>query len=142
MSYRIPKDQVKELLKQAGKSKSTSKLHNAIIRDSEGTVFRSKAEAERWPWLKLLEKQGKIFHLQKQVPCPLLVNGQEIGKYIADYVYWDQSSSQNLPPEWWSASCHPVVEDVKGHRTYAYKWKAKHFAVQYGFSITEIKADK
>ena len=142
MSYRIPKDQVKEILKQAGKSKSTSKLRNAIIRDSEGTVFRSKAEADRWPWLRLLEKQGKIFHLQKQVPCPLLINGQLICKYVADYVYWNHPISQSLPSEWWSASCHPVVEDVKGHRTYAYKLKAKHFAAQYGFPITEIKVGK
>ena len=97
--------------------------------------FASKAEANKWCELRLLEKRGDIFALKRQVPFILSVHDKkiaaiwDIGKYIADFVYHDRTKKP------WRI----VVMDVKGFRTDLYKWKKKHFEAQYGIKITEVK---
>lgn len=88
-----------------------------------GLHFDSKAEGRRWLDLQLLAKAGRITGLERQVRFPLEVDGQRIGCYVADFVYYRGSER--------------VVEDVKGAKTALYKWKAKHFAAQYGHEIAE-----
>jgi len=115
----------------------------------DGITFASKAEAQRYCELRLQEKAGIIRALRWQVEYPLLAllsRGKAtvtapdtvtlddvvrvIGRYVADFDYVRTADGVH------------VVEDVKGFRTELYRWKAKHFALQYGFPITEIGGRK
>ncbi len=98
----------------------------------DGISFASKAEAKRYGELRALQAAGVIFglSLQQRFPLTTLQPGatvvERIGDYIADFTY-SRSADDTL-----------VVEDVKGMRTAVYNWKARHFAIEYGFAITEI----
>lgn len=82
---------------------------------AEGFVFDSKAELRRWEELKLLERAGKIFGLQRQMEYPLVVNGSAVkirsrgfpnGRpcvYTLDFSYVDVVTRQT------------VREEFKGH---------------------------
>lgn len=104
-----------------------TKYGNKKVYTEEG-VFDSQAEYQRWEKLKLLEKLGELSALKRQVRMPLHVNGIKIGDYIADFQYYPRGNA------------HYVVEDVKGHRTQLFSWKARHFKAEYGFAIQEVKA--
>jgi len=87
----------------------------------DGILFDSKAEADRYATLKLIERAGEIEDLTLQ-PKFVLLPGFNRGKkrikpmsYKADFQYWDK-----LLGYW-------VVEDVKGMQTEAYKIKKKLF---------------
>ena len=97
----------------------------------DGIRFQSRAEARRWDELRMLEKAGEITDLKRQVPFPLYVKDTLIGRYVSDFRYYRDGQM--------------VVEDVKGGRatqTDLFRWKAKHFAAQYGFPITIIGGKK
>ena len=101
-------------------------------RTIDGIVFASKSEKKRYGELKLLERAGKISGLTLQWPFRLNVLGVDnlqvtIGKYIADFCYRTEPDFEM------------VVEDCKGFRVPLYKWKKKHFEIQYGIKITEVK---
>lgn len=54
--------------------------------------YDSKGEAKRWALLALLERQGLISELRRQVPFPLYTIGREglpveFATFVADYVY-------------------------------------------------------
>jgi hypothetical protein len=53
----------------------------------DGVSFQSTGEADRWSELLLLEKAKKIRNLQRQVRYRLVVNGELICVYVADFVY-------------------------------------------------------
>ncbi len=92
----------------------------------DGIKFDSKAEAERYKELKLLEKAGLIKNLILQPEFLLLdkfkYNGktERAIKYIADFKYFDVARGVY------------VVEDVKGVETEVFKIKRKLFLKQYG----------
>jgi hypothetical protein len=69
----------------------------------------------------------EIRELRLQVPFPLKVGDVVIGDYVADFVYGTCT-----------APARTVVEDAKGIKTPLYRWKRKHFAVQYGMEIHEV----
>jgi hypothetical protein len=110
----------------------TGHKFNAQRTEVDGISFASKAEARRYSELLLLAKAGKIeclelqpvFHLS--VSRGALVGGEVIGKYVADFRYYDMDSGRD------------VVEDVKGFKTELYRWKKKHVEAQYGIEIVEI----
>lgn len=110
------------------------KYHNKKT-EVNGIVFDSKAEAERYKFLLSLENVGAIRNLKMQVPFILQPSFKCKGKnvqsirYIADFVYDAPDVAGNLIK---------VVEDVKGFKTKEYEMKAKMFAFQYGFFITEV----
>ena len=89
----------------------------------DGHRFDSLREGRRYMDLKLLERAGEIRTLRLQVPYFLHVRGEKIGKYIADFVYWEGGKE--------------IVEDCKGLRTPIYRWKARHFAAESGQEILE-----
>ncbi len=105
---------------------------------TDGILFYSKKERDRWEALRIMEKQGKIKDLQRQVSFELIPNqrgadGKVIEralKYIADFVYTDDSGT--------------VVEDVKGYRNpqsagYGkYVIKRKLILQKYGIQIKEV----
>jgi hypothetical protein len=90
----------------------------------DGLTFDSKGEAKRWFDLKLSEKEGVIFDLERQVTFPLMCAGKLICKYKADFVYMKNTVK--------------IVEDFKSKPTITpeFRLKAKLFEANYGFPIT------
>lgn len=98
----------------------------------DGRTFDSKAEAERYSQLRLLERAGVIRGLECQKVFELIPaykkNGKTVRavKYLADFVYWEKNKI--------------IVEDVKGCRTDVYKLKKKLFEWRYPeLEIKEVK---
>lgn len=91
----------------------------------DGLTFDSAAEAKRWSVLRLMQRAGEIEHLRRQCHFPLYVMDWLIGHYIADFVYFRDGKR--------------VVEDMKGKATDLFRWKALHFAAQYGQDIEVVK---
>ena len=98
----------------------------------DGITFDSKKEANRYGVLRLLERAGKISHLQRQVKYILIPKqtDPETGKvlerecsYVADFVYDENGKT--------------VVEDVKGCRTPDYKLKRKMMLYFHGIRLKE-----
>lgn len=90
-------------------SPKRSKYGNRIVKVGDLT-FHSKAEAERWQHLQMLEKVAAIENLQRQVPIPLRLGTTTLMSLrgraiclIADFTY--------------EVGAHLVVEDVKGFIT-------------------------
>ena len=107
-----------------------------------GIQFDSKKESRRYQELLLLEQQGQIQSLQRQVKYVLIPaqrepdtvgsrGGVKKGKvierecaYIADFVYLENGKK--------------VVEDTKGFRTADYKIKRKLMLYVHGIRIKEL----
>jgi len=85
--------------------------------------FDSKKEAHRWLQLKMEEKAGRITKLRRQVPFSLSVNGEHIGKYVADFVYVRNKER--------------IIEDSKGCRTELYVMKRKLMLACHGIEVLE-----
>jgi hypothetical protein len=113
--------------------------YRAVPTTVDGIRFASKKEAQRWVELRLLEKAGEIWDLERQPRFPLLVPSTwwhlgralkrrpvKIGEYRGDFKYHDRRSTPY------------TVEDVKGFKTALYRWKKKHVEAQYGITITEV----
>lgn len=86
-----------------------SKYKNYKIETPDG-IFDSKKELRRWQELKLMQTEGSIKNLRRQVVYELIPKQtNELGKiierkctYVADFVYEFMGET--------------VVEDVKGYR--------------------------
>lgn len=102
---------------------SRHKFH-AVRTTVNGISFPSKGEAGRYSQLLLLEKSGLIRDLELQPKFPLVVNGEKICTYIADFQYTTDSGL--------------VTEDYKGVRTPIYRLKKKLMKAILGIEITEI----
>lgn len=78
----------------------------------DGIKFASKAEARRFMQLAQLEAAGQITDLELQPAFPLVVLGQKVCTYKADFKYKEKDGKT-------------VVEDVKGMETpvFRLKWK-------------------
>ena len=103
-----------------------NKYHNIKTTTSDGITHDSRKEANRWCELKLLERAGKIKHLQRQVKYHLIPkqDGEREVCYIADFVYNEDGKL--------------VVEDTKGKRTADYIIKRKLMLWIHGIRIKEI----
>lgn len=111
--------------------KMPSKYGNKIT-TVDGIKFHSRKEAKRYGELKAMEQGGYIVELVLQPKFPLLVNGEKIGEYRADFSYRRVIGTDDSVF---------VVEDVKGGRatkTPLYRWKRKHVIAQYGIHVKEI----
>lgn len=92
----------------------------------DGITFDSRREARRYQELQLLQRAGKIGDLQRQVRYELVVNGHKIGRYTADFVYWEYGEE--------------IVEDVKSPATKKardYVLRKKLMLAIHGISIRE-----
>lgn len=85
----------------------------------DGIKFPSKAEAQRYSELRLLEKAGKISHLERQPKIPIYVHGEFICFYIADFHYFDKEKKEH------------ITEEVKGFETPIWRLKKKLFHACY-----------
>ena len=92
----------------------------------DGHSFASQREANRYGELRLLEQAGEISGLELQPKFPLIVNGQKVATYIADFRYVDAAGAV-------------VVEDVKSGptKTPVYRMKAKLMLACYNIRIRE-----
>lgn len=98
-----------------------SKFGN-VKTELKGLKFDSKREANRWTELRMEEVMGAVNNLQRQITYPLVVNGQHICDYRADFVY----ERNGL-----------VVEDAKGFKTPEYRLKAKLMLALHGITVLE-----
>lgn len=108
-----------------------SKYH-ALKTTIDGITFDSKAEAERYAELKLLERGKVITDLTLQPEFELIPAFRKNGKsyrkttYRADFAYFDLEKGKY------------IIEDVKGVLTPVYKLKKKLFEYKYPqFEINE-----
>lgn len=97
----------------------------------DGIKFDSKAEAERYKELRMMEQSGVIADLKCQPKFQLIPTFVKNGKtfrginYIADFSYTQDGRT--------------VVEDVKGYKTEVYKLKRKMFEFYYSdLTLEEI----
>ena len=88
--------------------------------------YDSKAEARRAAELELLERQGFIETLKKQVRFNLIPKqkGERAVDYVADFTYFIDGRL--------------VVEDVKGVKTPVYILKRKLMKFLHGIDIQEV----
>lgn len=90
--------------------------------------FDSMAEARRYDELRVMQLAGGITDLRCQVDFPISVEGESIGKYVADFSYQRQGAL--------------VVEDIKGGKatdTALSKFKRKAVKAQYGITVTVVR---
>ena len=80
-----------------------------------GQVFDSKREAARYAELLLLERNGEVRNIRRQVLYELKVNAVLIAKYYADFVYELRTRGK------WEE----IVEDVKGYPNDRWPMKRK-----------------
>lgn len=92
----------------------------------DGLQFDSIKEGARWKQLRLMEKQGIIKNLERQVKYEIIPKTDKFRacNYIADFVYILNGQT--------------VVEDVKGMKTQVYLMKKKLMYAKYGIEIKEV----
>ena len=118
------------------------KYNNRKVMSSDGYLFDSRREANRWEQLKRMQEEGKITALKRQMEFMLIppqyeeiYTGNRNKKkdklveravvYIADFVYHDENGDI-------------VVEDTKGFKTREYILKRKLMLFIYGIKIIEV----
>ena len=102
------------------------KYHN-VPTTLDGITFDSKREAERYAELRLLEQAGEISALEIHPSFPLVVHGQDCGRYEGDFAYLDADGSRH-------------VEDVKSAATRklpTYRLKKRMVWAIYGLTVEE-----
>ena len=82
----------------------------------DGITFDSKWESERYGQLKAMERGGIVTDLELQVKYDIIINDIKICKYIADFVYKEESPDGKIKE---------IVEDAKGFETPEFKLKKK-----------------
>ena len=99
----------------------------------DGITFDSKAEAQRYCELKIMQRAGYISGLTLQPEYELIPAYKKDGKtvrktvYKADFSYYDNYTGET------------VIEDVKGVKTPVYKLKKKLFEYHYPqYTIREV----
>ena len=102
----------------------------------DGILFDSRKEAARWCELKLLQRAGEIYDLNRQVPFTVIpAQRDDKGKlleretkYIADFTYRDRKTGRI------------VVEDTKSEatKTPEYVLKRKLMLYRFGIRIVEV----
>lgn len=102
-------------------------------RTSDGILFSSKMEKDRYEQLKLLVQAGEIKELQLQPRFTLIEAFERNGEhflpihYVGDFSYWDCKKKRR------------VVEEVKGYETEVFKLKYKLFKHRHNMELRVIK---
>lgn len=118
----VTKEQYEAMVKGKGKNK-----YNAKKTTIDGIKFDSLLEGRRYQYLKLLEQSGEISGLICHPSWTIVVNGERICKYTADFEYWDHGTSK------------AVIEDTKGRKTRDYVIRVKLLKAVYGITVVEVK---
>lgn len=110
-----------------GKAWKNNKFRNRPVRDPDDGFFHSAGEHRRWHVLKLMEKDGKIRGLERQVRFDIVINGVKIGFWKADFAYFRDQSR--------------IIEDFKSAATAEdkyWRFKKKVLEAVFGFQIHEV----
>lgn len=107
----------------------TYRKYHAIKTEVDGITFDSRAESRAYKNRDLMQRGGQIKDLELQPEFPLIVNGINCGKYIADFRYINCATGAT------------IVEDVKGVKTPVYRLKKKLVKALYNIDILESNAD-
>ncbi len=91
----------------------------------DGVAFASAKEARRYSELRLLERAGNLSELVLQPRFPLVVNGEKICTYVADFSYRPLRSDTL------------TIEDVKGVKTPIYNLKKRLMKAVHGIEVRE-----
>lgn len=106
--------------------------YKAAGRREDGRFFHSNAEADRYLLLKQAQEKGLIRNLQCQIPFNLVVNGQHICQYRADFQYiWLSPTGSQLGV---------FIEDVKGMVLSDYVIKRKLMMACHRIEVLELPA--
>ena len=92
----------------------------------DGIRFHSKAEAEHYGDLKLLQRAGQSSGLELQPKFSLTINGQNCGSYYADFAYEEDGER--------------VVIDVKGRDTPMSRLKRKLVKAIHNVDVRVVQA--
>lgn len=113
--------------KEKGNAKKSKYGNNKV--EVDGITFDSEKEAKRYGQLKMMQKAGMIAFLKLQEKYDLVVNENKVCSYIADFVYTDAKTGQE------------VVEDVKSEMTRKlplYRMKKKLMKQVFNIEIKEV----
>lgn len=75
-----------------------------------------------------MREGGLIRELDLQPRFPIVIKGQHVFTYVADFRYRDEETGEI------------VIEDVKGYTTPIYNLKKKCVEAEYGIEIREVQA--
>lgn len=121
MSEEMTATEYQEFMAKAKEGK-----YKNVKTEVDGIVFDSKREANRYAELKLMEQAGEIRDLMLQPRYELVVNGERICWYVADFEYTVNESDKR------------VVEDAKGVKTPAYRLKKNLMYACKGIKVQEV----
>jgi hypothetical protein len=110
-------------------AKKPSKYRNKPFRDRAGVYWHSRKEHRHWLVLRAAEAAGLVRSLRRQVKYVLLVNGIEVGSYVADFVFFDSETNR------------VVVQDVKSPATRKlplYRLKRNLMRAVWGLAVEEV----
>lgn len=104
---------------------------------SDGFVYDSKTEMDRYYYLKILERAGEISDLKRQCSAKLVAPGNHwpimVGKnrskiavYTPDFIYFDKDGNK-------------VIEDVKGYDTESSKLRIRIYECFYRCHVTLVQ---
>jgi hypothetical protein len=111
------------LAQHAWKQQRRPQKYGAVAVVTDEGRFASQREHQRYCVLKLMQRAGQISNLERQVSFSFDLNGHHIGKYVADFVYFEGGAR--------------VAEDSKGVETAAYRLKRQLMLAFYGITIRE-----
>lgn len=106
MTTTLSRQEYRALVAEQAAPKNRKNKFGAEKTVVDGITFDSKREAKVYSDLKLLERSGKISGLELQKKFDLIVNGQTVGTYTADFVFIDHEQGNRQR-----------VIDVKGVQT-------------------------
>ena len=114
-------------MKQAIGQTKAAKYRNQKT-EYQGIQFDSRKEASRYQELLWMQAAGVICHIELQPRYDLVVNGNKLGFYRADFRYEETKSGQ------------VITEDVKSPvtKTAVYQLKKKLVKALYGVEIVEV----
>lgn len=104
-----------------------------------GMTFASKAEAKRYEHLLLAGEYGEIRNLELHPRFPLMVAGQRVCDYVADFRYEQRGVRLKLQSGTVEDIWTDVVEDVKGMPTPVYRLKKKLLKACHGIDVQEVR---
>lgn len=86
--------------------------------------FDSAKEAKEYGILRMRERAGEITDLKLQPEFPIIIMGDQVARYIADFSFVEKGELK--------------IVDVKGVRTPTYRLKKKLVERQYSITIIEV----
>lgn len=126
MTHTNPKTITAAQYQQMRKPEKRAKYRNKkTVRD--GITFDSKREADYYTDLKRLERADHVCEVQMQVPYKIVIGGQLICTYKADFVFYDLVEKRTR------------VIDVKGFITPVFRLKAKLMKAVNGIDVEVVK---